>query len=109
MMGTLSAIAFAFPHALWALMLLPLIWWLLRFTPPRPETVRFPPFRFLLELTNREEDARHTPWWLILIRLALAAAIARLHGGALTLHANRPGLRVTIDLPQQQIVQSLGH
>jgi hypothetical protein len=75
MMGTLSAIAFAFPHALWALMLLPLIWWLLHFTPPRPETVRFPPFRFLLELTNREEDARHTPWWLILIRLALAAAI----------------------------------
>jgi signal transduction histidine kinase len=33
--------------------------------------------------------------------LALAAAIARLHGGALTLDANRPGLRVTIDLPQQ--------
>lgn len=75
MMGTLSAIAFAFPQALWALLLLPLIWWLLRFTPPRPETVRFPPFRFLLELANREEDAKQTPWWLILIRLALAAAI----------------------------------
>ena len=31
--------------------------------------------------------------------LALAAAIARLHGGALTLHANKPGLLVAIDLP----------
>ena len=31
--------------------------------------------------------------------LALAAAIARLHGGTLTLHANNPGLLVAIDLP----------
>ena len=75
MMGTFSAIAFAFPQALWALLLLPLIWWLLRFTPPRPQTVRFPPFRFLLELANRQEDAKHTPWWLMLIRLTLAGAI----------------------------------
>ena len=33
--------------------------------------------------------------------LALAAAIARLHGGTLTLHANKPGLRVAIDLPER--------
>jgi len=32
--------------------------------------------------------------------LSLAAAIARLHGGTLALHDNRPGLRVVIDLPQ---------
>jgi signal transduction histidine kinase len=31
--------------------------------------------------------------------LSLAAAIARLHGGTLSLADNRPGLRVTIDLP----------
>jgi signal transduction histidine kinase len=31
--------------------------------------------------------------------LSLAAAIARLHGGALTLEDNAPGLRVVIDLP----------
>ena len=35
--------------------------------------------------------------------LALAAAIARLHGGVLTLHANKPGLRVAIDLPGRDI------
>jgi signal transduction histidine kinase len=32
--------------------------------------------------------------------LSLAAAIARLHGGTLALHDNRPGLRVVIDLPR---------
>lgn len=32
--------------------------------------------------------------------LSLAAAIARLHGGTLTLHDNRPGLRVVIELPR---------
>lgn len=31
--------------------------------------------------------------------LSLAAAIARLHGGRLTLAANQPGLRVVIDIP----------
>ncbi len=31
--------------------------------------------------------------------LSLAAAIARLHGGTLTLSSNNPGLKVTIDLP----------
>lgn len=35
--------------------------------------------------------------------LALAAAIARLHGGALTLHGNKPGLRVAIDLPGREL------
>ena len=31
--------------------------------------------------------------------LSLAAAVARLHGGTITLSDNRPGLRVAIDLP----------
>ncbi len=34
--------------------------------------------------------------------LSLAAAIARLHGGALTLADNQPGLRVTVTLPAQR-------
>jgi signal transduction histidine kinase len=34
--------------------------------------------------------------------LSLAAAVARLHGGALTLHANHPGLKVSIDLPGRE-------
>ena len=31
--------------------------------------------------------------------LSLAAAVARLHGGTLTLADNKPGLQVAIDLP----------
>ena len=34
-MNLLGALSFATPLALAALLLLPVIWWLLRFTPPR--------------------------------------------------------------------------
>jgi hypothetical protein len=30
--------AFGFPAILWGLLALPVIWWLLRFTPPKPQT-----------------------------------------------------------------------
>jgi hypothetical protein len=74
-MNLISALSFTTPLALTALLLLPVIWWLLRFTPPRPETVRFPPIRLLLELANREEQPDKTPWWLLLLRLLVAALI----------------------------------
>jgi hypothetical protein len=74
-MSWLSAITFLTPAALAALVLLPVIWWLLRFTPPRPETVRFPAIRLLLGLRNREEQPDKTPWWLLLLRLLLAAFV----------------------------------
>ncbi len=34
--------------------------------------------------------------------LSLASAVARLHGGKLTLEENAPGLRATLDLPRSQ-------
>ena len=74
-MNLLGALTFATPLALAALLLLPVIWWLLRFTPPRPETVRFPAIRLLLGLRNREEQPDKTPWWLLLLRLTLAALV----------------------------------
>ncbi|MEI7598392.1 MAG: DUF4159 domain-containing protein [Aestuariivirga sp.] len=74
-MNFLSALTFTTPLALAALLLLPVIWWLLRFTPPRPETVRFPAIRLLLGLRNREEQPDKTPWWLLLLRLALTALV----------------------------------
>ncbi len=74
-MNFLSALSFTTPLALTALLLLPVIWWLLRFTPPRPETVRFPPIRLLLDLVNREEQPDKTPWWLLLLRLLAAALL----------------------------------
>jgi Domain of unknown function (DUF4159)/Aerotolerance regulator N-terminal len=74
-MAFLQALTFTTPVALAALILLPLIWWLLRFTPPKPQTIRFPPLRLLLELVNQEVQPDKTPWWLMLLRLAIAALI----------------------------------
>ncbi|SHO62414.1 N-terminal double-transmembrane domain-containing protein [Pseudoxanthobacter soli DSM 19599] len=68
-------LGFAAPAVLGALALLPVIWWLLRLTPPRPRRVAFPPTRLLADLARREETPAHSPWWLVLLRLALAAAL----------------------------------
>lgn len=68
-------LSFAFPAALWGLLALPAIWWLLRLTPPRPQTEVFPPLRILARVVRREETPQHSPWWLTLLRLALAAAV----------------------------------
>jgi Domain of unknown function (DUF4159)/Aerotolerance regulator N-terminal len=75
MTAFLQGLTFTTPVALAALMLLPLIWWLLRFTPPKPQTIKFPPLRLLLELVNRQEQPDKTPWWLMLLRLAIAALV----------------------------------
>ncbi len=90
MSGLFSGLAFTTPLALGALLLLPLIWWLLRFTPPRPQQIRFPPFRLLLDLINRDEQPQHTPWWVLLMRMALAAAVILAVAGPLL---NASGVR----------------
>ena len=66
---------FAFPWVLLALAGLPLLWWLLRVTPPAPRTETFPALRFLLNLRATEETPSHTPWWLLALRLAAAALV----------------------------------
>ncbi|MDP1700706.1 MAG: DUF4159 domain-containing protein [Aestuariivirga sp.] len=75
MMAFLQALTFTTPVALAGLLLLPVIWWLLRFTPPKPQTVKFPPLRLLLELVSKHEQPDKTPWWLMLLRLAIAALV----------------------------------
>ncbi len=51
-------IAFATPAMLGALLLLPVIWWLLRLTPPKPRAERFPPTRLVREIARKEEHRR---------------------------------------------------
>ncbi|MEC7538018.1 MAG: BatA domain-containing protein, partial [Pseudomonadota bacterium] len=46
----LGSFGFANPWLLTALLLLPLIWWLLRITPPAPREVLFPAIRLLFGL-----------------------------------------------------------
>jgi Domain of unknown function (DUF4159)/Aerotolerance regulator N-terminal len=74
-MLALGSLAFASPWLLAALAALPVIWWLLRVTPPAPRRVAFPAIRLLLGLTPREETPARTPWWLILLRTILAALV----------------------------------
>ncbi|AYD01699.1 DUF4159 domain-containing protein [Neorhizobium sp. NCHU2750] len=71
----MSALAFANPFILVGLMSLPVIWWLLRLTPPRPKAEVFPPLRILATVLKREETPAQSPWWLTLLRMLLAAAV----------------------------------
>src|ERR1700729_1718251 len=66
---------FAAPWVLLALPALPLLWWLLRVTPPSPRRETFPAIRLLLGLHPTEETPARTPWWLLLLRLVAAALV----------------------------------
>ena len=72
-MWQLGPLAFASPWLLLVLPALPVLWWLLRITPPRPKLVEFPPLRLLLALRPKEETPAHTPLWLLILRMLIAA------------------------------------
>ena len=74
-MLALGPLAFVSPWLLVALAGLPIIWWLLRVTPPAPRIIAFPAIRLLLGLLPREETPARTPLWLILLRMLLAALV----------------------------------
>ena len=74
-MAGLSALSFTSPLLLAALLALPAIWLLLRATPPAPSRVRFPAFIILRQLKTTEETPDRTPWWLLLLRLLIAALV----------------------------------
>ncbi|WP_375206442.1 DUF4159 domain-containing protein [Hyphococcus sp.] len=71
----MGALSFTSPFLLLALFTLPLIWLLLRATPPSPKRENFPAFIILRQLKTAEETPDRTPWWLLLMRLLLAALI----------------------------------
>lgn len=70
-----TGLTFGSPALLYALVALPVIYWLLRVTPPAPKRMVFPPLRLLFGLKSSEETPARTPWWLLLMRL-IAAALA---------------------------------
>jgi hypothetical protein len=70
----LSQLSFGAPWLLLGLLALPVIWLLLRVTPPAPRRQVFPPLRLLAGLINEEQTPAKTPWWLLL-RLAAAALL----------------------------------
>ena len=74
-MLALGPLAFASPWLLSALAGLPIVWWLLRVTPPAPRRIAFPAIRLLLGLVPREVTPARTPLWLVLLRMAIAALV----------------------------------
>ncbi len=74
-MWNIGALAFVEPWVLLALATLPVLWWLLRQTPPAPQRIRFPAIRLLFDLVPREETPHRTPLWLILFRMLLAGLL----------------------------------
>ncbi len=75
-------LTFAAPLALLGLLTLPLIYWLLRLTPPAPREIVFAPIEILRKLGVRERASAVTPWWLLLLRLARRRGRDARHGGA---------------------------
>ncbi|MDO5604702.1 MAG: DUF4159 domain-containing protein [Paracoccus sp. (in: a-proteobacteria)] len=73
-MMMLGPIGFGTPLILLGLMALPLLWWMLRALPPVPRRVRFAGTALLAGLADPHPVARRTPWWLLMLRLAAAAA-----------------------------------
>ncbi len=74
-MLSLGPLAFTAPWLLTGALVLPVLWWLLRVLPPAPQRIAFPAIRLLRNLETREETPARTPWWLILLRLALAGVL----------------------------------
>ncbi|MER8673856.1 MULTISPECIES: DUF4159 domain-containing protein [unclassified Mesorhizobium] len=68
-------LSFGAPMVLWGLLALPVIWWLLRLTPPKPQSEIFPPLKILARVLKREETPQQSPWWLTLLRLLMAALV----------------------------------
>ena len=71
----MGGLSFGAPLVLFGLLALPAIWWLLRLTPPRPQTETFPPLAILLRVRRPDETPAQSPWWLTLLRLLLAALV----------------------------------
>lgn len=82
---TIGPFLFGAPLALLGLIALPIIYWVLRATPPSPKEAALPSMRLLDELDPREETPARTPIWLLLMRMIAAAAA--LAGLALPVYA----------------------
>lgn len=88
----LGPLTFLSPWLLVPLVGLPVLWWLLRVTPPAPRKINFPAVRLLMGLKSSEETPARTPWWLLLLRMMIVALVLVGLAGPLLNPAARLGL-----------------
>jgi len=72
----IGPVTFLAPLALFGLLALPIIWWVLKITPPKPLLQIFPPLRLLADISKEEDTPNATPVWLLLFRLFMGAVLA---------------------------------
>jgi len=71
----MSSFLFLNPWLLAGLAALPALWFLLRVMPPAPKRVFLPSARFLDGLVPKTQTPSKTPWWILLMRLMIAALV----------------------------------
>jgi hypothetical protein len=87
-----GALIFTQPLLLWALLVLPILWLILRAVPPAARRLRFAAVKLLLGLKDDTRQSDRTPWWLLLLRIvAIAAAILGFAGPILSPDPASPG------------------
>ncbi len=101
-MSFLSSLAFSSPWVLLALAGAPLLYLLLRVTPPPPARVAFPPLKLILDLKKPDATPARTPLWLLLLRMALAALVVLAMAGPVLMpngvpSANKGPLLLLVD------------
>ncbi|MDF1586739.1 DUF4159 domain-containing protein [Marinimicrococcus flavescens] len=79
----LGLLAFTQPWLLATALALPALWLLLRVVPPAPRRQGFPALRLLLQLQSSRQTPARTPWWLLLLRLLIAALLILAFAGPL--------------------------
>ncbi|MBL4853910.1 MAG: DUF4159 domain-containing protein [Robiginitomaculum sp.] len=72
----IGPLTFLAPLALFGLLALPIIWFVLKITPPKPILQIFPPLKLLGALKKEEDTPNSTPIWLLLFRLLMGALLA---------------------------------
>ena len=75
MTAFLGNLIFLNPWLLAGLAVLPALWFLLRLMPPAPKHVFLPSAAFLMGLVPEQKTPSHTPWWILLLRLMIAALV----------------------------------
>ncbi len=85
------SLSFASPWLLLVLAGAPLLYLLLRVTPPPPRRVAFPPLRLILDLKKPDATPARTPLWLLILRMALAALVVLAMAGPMLTPRGTPG------------------
>ena len=74
-MSFFHSLSLIYPSALWAFLVIPGLWIILKMYPPSPKNIYFPPIQFLKNLLKQDETSSTTPIWLLIYRILIVSLI----------------------------------